>query len=216
MDLSGNNNNNELHILNKEELDNIDHYKSSDLIQAINECNTYVQTGAIITMLDSIGDNNICSATRTVEALSVVMNYVNKGSIIREALVEVIYNLFQYAAKHNLSIDSPEFKQTSFTIEILQQILYENTYFYIYTCKKSFIPKLNEGDVNFKVKRNNILYLLDTGTFKINGTDTIQDLYVFFDVISGNWLYLTKDEMQNLKEQSMNKFNQSNIQEDNK
>lgn len=190
-------------LLNDEELDKLDPYKDSKLIKAINECNTYVQNGAIITMLDKDKNDNVHYVSRNVLALYEVMHYVNECSIPREALIEIIFNLFQFAQEQKLAVDSDDFKRVSFTVNILQQILYENTAFQVYSCKRGFIPKLELNIKGTTVKRGEILYLLEKSSFKDKRDNHIIEASVFFDVVSGYWVYLLDSELINLKKEKL-------------
>lgn len=200
MDLSGNNNK----FLNDEELSKLDRYKSNILLKSINECNMYVQTGAMILMADQINDS-INTITRPVSALYVVMDYVNNGSIPREALIEVIYNLMQYVQDKNLEVKSVDFQKISFTINVLHQLLLENSSFKIYSCKKSFMPKLSLNKIKTKIKRGQMLYLLDRDLYQDEATKQNIMANVFFAVETGIWYYVLDEELINLKGESYKK-----------
>lgn len=191
-------------FLNDEELSKLDKYKSLDLLRSINECNLYVQNGAIVTMFDA-DKNGYSIVNRSSKALHSVMDYVNNGSVTREAIVSILYNLFQYIEDNKLEPEDEEFRTLSFTINILHQILSENTMFKIYSCKKDFIPKASLNSKNVEILKDDVLYLLESGNFKC-GKDT-KFLYVFFNVIAGFWCYLSKSEMSNLKKEKVRKIN---------
>ena len=190
-------------LLNDEELSELDLYKNVELIKAINECNTYVQNGAITVMLDTDKNNKVHCVTRDVHALYEVMHYVNECSIPREALIAVIFNLFQFARDQQYKVDSNEFKRISFTVNILQQLLYDNTSFQIYSCKKKFVPSLDLNEKGVVVKRGNILYLLDRNAYRDKRDGHIFETNVLFDVVEGNWIYALDSEMSYFKREKL-------------
>lgn len=196
--------NNNKNFLNEDELSELDRFKSGALLQAINECNMYTQTGALIVMADSM-KNKANVLIRPTTALYIVMDYLNKAAIPREALIEAIFNLIQFVQDKNLKIESSDFQKISFTINTLHQILLENSYFKIFGCKKSFIPKLSLNREKIKIKRGQMLYLLDKDWYLDPETKQNVLANVIFAVETGIWYYLLDEEMQYLKGESYKK-----------
>ena len=191
--------NNSIEFLNDDELNKLDKYKGMTLIKAINECNTYVQNGALIVLADKVNDK-VSVVSRTTESLFFVMDYVNNCSIPREALIEILFNLFQTIEDKDLDPSKEEFRVISFTIRTLHHLLLANTTTKIFTCKKGFIPTspINDAEI-IKIKRGDILYQFDKGNFEKDRKE--YHLNVFYDVFNGNWYYLTDDEIQYLKDE---------------
>lgn len=192
------NNKDDYRFVTDEELTKLDNYKSLELIKAINECNMYVQNGAVTTMMDFDSNGKLHIAQRNSSSLYRVMEYVNNESIPRDALLAVIHNLYVYVSSNGYAPETKTFNEVSFAIGILQGILNNTTQFAIYICKKPFTPK---SDFNIKVnlvEKGDVIYLVEKAEYLLDG-DTRATIYTGFNTMSGTYIYLYEDELKFLK-----------------
>lgn len=179
-------------FLTDDQLEDMEKYKDIDLIKAINECNTYVQADAKITITESVGDKNI-NIVRGTGPLHLVMDFVNEEAIPREALIESMYKLNKYMS----SIEAPDLKSkegecVGFAINLLYDLLSKNTLFVPYRCIKTFRPKASSTGNDVEV---------DDSLSLTNRYISISNISMnaLFDFDLGEWIYITDDEMENLE-----------------